>query len=64
MLRATKNSRSRVYVQWRCLSMKVMGTMALPRIMNATIESILLGQADAATALKEANVKVNEVAQH
>ncbi|CAM2157136.1 multiple sugar transport system substrate-binding protein [Pararobbsia alpina] len=40
------------------------GGAQIDSIMNATIESILLGQADAATALKEANAKVNEVAQH
>ncbi|RKP59328.1 sugar ABC transporter substrate-binding protein [Pararobbsia silviterrae] len=40
------------------------GGAQIDSIMNATIESILLGQADAATALKEANAKVNDVAQH
>jgi len=39
------------------------GGAEIDAIMNATIESILLGHVDALTALKEANVKVNEVAQ-
>ncbi|WP_239483086.1 sugar ABC transporter substrate-binding protein [Paraburkholderia sp. C35] len=37
------------------------GGAQIDAIMDAAIESILLGQASAATALKEANVKVNEI---
>ncbi|CAG9265886.1 Carbohydrate ABC transporter substrate-binding protein, CUT1 family [Paraburkholderia caribensis] len=37
------------------------GGAEIDAIMDATIESILLGRVNAATALKDANVKVNEV---
>ncbi|MEX3978387.1 sugar ABC transporter substrate-binding protein [Paraburkholderia sp. EG287A] len=40
------------------------GAAQIDAIMDATIESIFLGRADAATALKEANEKVNAVARH
>jgi multiple sugar transport system substrate-binding protein len=40
------------------------GAAQIDAIMEATIQAIFLGRADAATALKEANEKVNAVAQH
>jgi multiple sugar transport system substrate-binding protein len=40
------------------------GGAQIDSIMDSAIETILLGQADAAPTLKDANQKVNEVAQH